>query len=177
VRWTLLIAAGSFLPGLVSVRWLGLPVVDRPDMEVVPRPVPDVAVEPEPEDGPVMVLVDYNVARGLQEQFVESMEELRVVRRRNGASRWGLFEDANRPGRFVESFVMPSWGGYLLQRGRYTAADLRVYDAAMRLNTPPREPSVSYFVHPESAFAYRRRVRWRRLRGMDRALENGAPGR
>jgi hypothetical protein len=88
-----------------------------------------VAVEPEAEDGPVMILVEYEIVPETQEQFIEVMEELRVVRRRIGASRWGLFEDAGKPGRFVESFVVPSWGDYLLQRGRYTAADLRIYDA------------------------------------------------
>jgi hypothetical protein len=30
------------------------------------------------------------------------MEELRVARRRTGASRWGLFEDAERPGHFID---------------------------------------------------------------------------
>jgi MFS family permease len=170
VRDTMLIAAGCFAPGLVAVRWLGLPVVEGGDMQVVPRPHPDVVAEPEAGDGPVMVLVDYAVAPAHQEQFIELMEELRVVRRRIGASRWGLFEDADHPGRFVESFVVPSWGGYLLQRSRYTAADVRIYDAAMALNSPAGSPTVSYFVHPESALAYRRRARWRRLRGVDRAL-------
>lgn len=171
VRTTLLIASAGFAPGLLAVRWLGLPVVDRPDMEVVARPHPDVVAEPEATDGPVMVLVDYNVSAPHQEQFIELMEELRVVRRRIGATRWGLFEDAGRPGHFVESFVMGSWGGYLLQLSRYTAADLRIYEAAMALNSPAHQPSVSYFVHPESALSYRRRARWRRLRGFDRALQ------
>lgn len=171
VRDTLLVAAATFVPGVLAVRWLGLPVVDSPDMKVVPRPQPEVVSQPEPTDGPVMVQVDYTVLPQHQEQFIESMEELRVVRRRLGASRWGLFEDAGQPGRFVESFVVPSWGGYLLQRSRYTAADLRIYDSAMALNTPPREPRVNYFVHPESALSYRRRARWRRLRGVDRALQ------
>jgi MFS family permease len=87
----------------------------------------------------------------------------RVVRRRIGASRWGLFEDASTPGHFLESFVVPSWGDYLRQRSRYTTADLRVLDAAMALDASPNGPTVSHFVHPESAFSYRRRARWRRL--------------
>lgn len=171
VKHTLLVASASFVPGLLAVRWLGLPVVNRRDMEVVPRPHPDVAVEPEAEDGPVLILVDYEVVPEAQERFIEVMEELRVVRRRIGASRWGVFEDAGSPGRFVESFVMPSWGDYLRQRSRYTAADLRIYDAAVALQVRSAGPVVRYFVHPESALSYRRRARWRRLRGVDRALE------
>jgi hypothetical protein len=99
------------------------------------------------------------------------MEELRVVRRRAGATRWSLFEDAERPGRFVESFVTRSWGGYLRQRSRYTTADLRILDAARALDYAPDGPKVNYFLHPDSVLAYRRRARWRRLRGVDRALE------
>lgn len=170
VRYTLMIAAGILVPGLLVIRRLGLPVVDRGDMRVVPRPHPDVAVEPEAEDGPVMILVDYEIGPESEEEFIEVMEELRTVRRRNGATRWGLFEDAQVPGRFVESFVLGSWGDYLLQRGRYTAADLRVLDAATALHSGLAGPAVNYFIHPESALSYRRRARWRRLRGVDRAL-------
>jgi len=164
VRWTLVVASAMFVPGLLVIRWLGLPVVDRGEMEVVPRPHPDVAVEPETDDGPVMVIADYVVANEDQERFIELLEEVRVVRRRIGASRWGLFEDATTPGHFVESFVVPSWGDYLRQRSRYTTADLRALDAATALDTSRHGPTVRYFVHPESAFSYRRRARWRRLR-------------
>ena len=86
-----------------------------------------------------------------------------MVRRRIGASRWGLFEDASVPGHFLESFVVPSWGDYLRQRSRYTTGDTRVLDAALALDASPNGPTVSHFVHPESAFSYRRRARWRRL--------------
>jgi MFS family permease len=177
VRYTLLIAAGVFLPGLLVVPWFGLPIIDRRDMKVVPRPYPDVIVEPEADDGPLMVLVEYEVAAEDHQDFIEVMEELRVVRRRTGGSRWSLFEDLGKPGRFVEWFVVPSWGGYLLQRDRYTAADLRIYDAAVALDALADGPVVSYFIHPESALAYRRQVRWQRLRGVDRALMAAAASR
>ena len=164
VKWALVIAATTFVPGLSVIRWLGLPVVERCDMTVVPRPHPDVVAEPETDDGPVMVIASYVVIPADQERFIELMEELRVVRRRIGASRWGVFEDASTPGHFLESFVVPSWGDYLRQRSRYTTGDLRVLDAAMAMDASRSGPTVNYFVHPESAFSYRRRVRWRRLR-------------
>ena len=170
VKWTLLAAVCAFAPSLLLVRWLGLPVVAKGDMAVVARPSPDVIAEPEAEDGPIMIMVDYEVAPESEDRFIEVMEEARVVRRRTGASRWGVFEDARRPGHFIETFVVPSWGGYLLQRNRYTAADLRVLDAANALHLGQDRPEVNYFVHPESALSYRRRARWRRLRGVDRVL-------
>jgi MFS family permease len=171
VRVTLLVAAGCLLGGVLLTGRLSLPSVDRRDLLVVPRPGPELVSEPEEEDGPVMILVDFQTDPEKHETFIEAMEELRVVRRRAGATRWSLFEDAERPGRFVESFVTRSWGGYLRQRSRYTAADLRVLDAARGLDYSGDGPKVSYFLHPDSVLAYRRRARWRRLRGVDRALE------
>jgi MFS family permease len=175
VRVTLLVAAGALVPGVVTIRWLGLPAIDRRDLHVVARPLPAVGTEPDEEEGPVMILVDYEVDLDEEEAFIEVMEELRVVRRRTGATRWGLFEDAAKPGRFVETFVVPSWGSYLRQRTRYTEADLRVHDAAYALHRLPGQPHVTYFIHPDSALAYRRRARWRRLRGLDRALSEDRP--
>ncbi len=178
VQPTLLVAAASLVPGLASIRWLHLPVVDRQDLHVVARPMPEVAVEREEDEGPVMILVDYEIDPDDGEAFIEAMEELRVVRRRTGATRWGVFEDASRPGRFVETFVVASWGSYLLQRNRYTEADLRVLHAAFALQRGTGDPRVTYFIHPDSAIAYRRRARWRRLRGLDSALvESPAPHR
>ena len=171
VRTTLLIAAACLLVGVLLTGRLRLPTVDRRDLQVVPRPHPELVSEPEDEDGPVMILVDFQTNPEEHEEFIEAMDELRVVRRRAGATRWSLFEDAERPGRFLESFVTRSWGGYLRQRSRYTAADLRILDAARALHHPPEGPKVSYFLHPDSVLAYRRRARWRRLRGVDRALE------
>jgi MFS family permease len=171
VRTTLLIAAGCLLGGVLLTNRLHLPSVDRRDLQVVPRPHPELVSEPEEEDGPVMIMVDFQTDPEKHEAFIEAMEELRVVRRRAGATRWSVFEDAERPGRFLESFVTRSWGGYLRQRSRYTTADLRILNAVRALDHTGNGPKVSYFLHPESVLAYRRRARWRRLRGVDRALE------
>ncbi len=172
----LLVAAGCLLPGVVAIRWLGLPVVSRSDMQVMARPQPEMVTEPEAEDGPVMIVVQFEVDIDDREELIETMEELRVVRRRTGATRWSLFEDASEPGRFIESFVVPSWGAYLRQRSRYTAADLRILNTATRLQPGGEPPKVSYYIHPDSVLAYRRIARWRRLRGMDRSLAHSAPG-
>ena len=44
-----------------------------------------------------------------------AMRHVRASRRRTGAVRWNLYRDAADPQRFVESFVVPSWGGHLRQ--------------------------------------------------------------
>jgi MFS family permease len=164
VRLALLVACGAVLPGVLVIRVFGLPVVDRQDMQVVARSNPDLMVELAAKSGPVVILVDYQVGPEDREEFVVTMEQLSLVRRRAGAARWSLLEDARRPGRFLESFVVPSWAGYLLQRTRYTALDLRTFDAVTAFNSSG-EPDVSYFLRPQPLLTHRRRVRSRRFRG------------
>ncbi len=120
VRYTLLVASATFVPGLLVIPWFGLPIIDRRDMKVVPRPSPEVAVEPEADDGPLMVLVEYQVAAEDHQDFIEVMEELRVVRRRTGGSRWSLFEDLGRPlGRRLRLARTTHVGPNVLEIARY----------------------------------------------------------
>jgi hypothetical protein len=48
------------------------------------------------------------------------------VRRRLGGTRWGVFEDVTEHGKFLETFLVFSWHGYLFQRAHYTKADTEV---------------------------------------------------
>jgi len=54
------------------------------------------------------------------------MKDLSVIRRRDGALRWELYEDAAQPGLFVETFSAGSWGEHMRQHERTTTADLPV---------------------------------------------------
>ncbi|HEY7271494.1 MAG TPA: MFS transporter [Actinoplanes sp.] len=96
------------------------------------------AVEPEPDAGPVLVSVEYTVATERQQAFLDAMAELRRSRRRTGASRWELYRDGERPDRFVEQFRVPSWEEHLRQHeGRLTATDQRVEESALSFSDPP----------------------------------------
>jgi hypothetical protein len=69
-----------------------------------PPPVPDQApasrnlvMEPEMSDGPVRILIDYYIDPEDYNDFVHAIHELRDVRMRDGAMRWGIFQDADDP--------------------------------------------------------------------------------
>ena len=64
------------------------------------------------------------------------MAETRGARLRAGAVSWGLFEDLERPGRFVEYFVCDTWADYLRRFDRFTAADERCTSGATRFTSP-----------------------------------------
>jgi hypothetical protein len=96
------------------------------------------AIEPEPDSGPVLVAVNYTVAAERQAAFLDAMRQLRRSRLRTGASRWELYRDGAQPDRFVELFRVPSWEEHLRQHeGRLTGTDRVVEEAALVFSDPP----------------------------------------
>ena len=84
---------------------------------------PKLAITPDSEDGPVLITVEYRVPAERASDFLEAMEAMRIFRRREGAVRWDLFRDLADPGRYLETFVVLSWGEHMRQHARVTAED------------------------------------------------------
>lgn len=74
-------------------------------------------------DGPIRLHIDYNVLQADRERFVQAIYELKDIRLRNGAIRWGVFQDVSDPARLSETFIMESWVDYLRQQERLTSLD------------------------------------------------------
>ncbi|MCL2429852.1 MAG: MFS transporter [Alphaproteobacteria bacterium] len=104
-RWKLQTGAGHDFTA--SMHWPA-PVIDR---DIVP------------DQGPVLVTVEYRVKSEHRDAFVDALETLGRERRRDGAYAWGLFEDAAKDGRFIETFLVESWLEHLRQHDRVTEAD------------------------------------------------------
>jgi hypothetical protein len=69
------------------------------------------------------VTVEYRVAADHAQAFLEAIQRYGRVRRRDGASRWGIFRDLQHPDVYLESFVVTSWAEHLRQHDRITRAD------------------------------------------------------
>jgi len=54
------------------------------------RPAPQVVMEPDHEDGPVMVTIEYRVLVESYAEFTHAIHQLRNIRMRDGAIRWGV---------------------------------------------------------------------------------------
>ena len=106
----------------------------------------EVEIEPEPGEGPVLVTVEYQVGDAEAEDFVRTMNEVRTFRLRDGAMRWGLFRDPTAPERYLETFVVPSWGEHLRQHERITVADKEIEDRALALQQPGTSPTTTHFI-------------------------------
>lgn len=80
-----------------------------------------------PHDGPVMVLVEYDVPADNVSEFLAALPPLQRSRRRTGARRWEVFQDAAHPTRFVETYLFPSWAERVRQHEvRRTRGEERV---------------------------------------------------
>ncbi len=106
-------AAGSFAWGALAERFGNTTALS----------VATLAVIPDPEDGPVLITVEYRVPAERASDFLAAMDEMRIFRRREGAVRWDLFRDLADPDRYLETFVAVSWGEHMRQHARVTVAD------------------------------------------------------
>ncbi|HYC35238.1 MAG TPA: MFS transporter [Usitatibacter sp.] len=112
------------------------------------EPVP--AMPLEPRDGPVMITLEYLIDPQRRGEFESIMAESRSARLRQGAVSWGLFEDVQRPGRFVEYFACDTWADYLRRFDRFTAMDERLHAMRHSFHLGEEPPRISRFIakHP-----------------------------
>lgn len=73
------------------------------------------------------------------------MHEYGRVRRRDGASRWGICRDLEPPNYYLERFIVLSWEEHLRQHDRLTRADSEL---EQRLRNYTRvEPTVGHLLY------------------------------
>jgi MFS family permease len=148
VRDSFVLAAAAVVVGRIA-SWRR-PLSDEAGLDLAPAPHwPDPAIVRrfEPDRGPALVTVEYEIDPADAERFALAMRALRVIRMRDGAIRWGLWDDVAQNGRFLESFVVESWLEHLRQHERITAADRTVQAIAHAFHRGSEPPRVRHFVH------------------------------
>jgi hypothetical protein len=111
-------------------------------------PEPHLVFEPGPQEGHVLVTQSYSVAPENERLFLQAMKNVRQSRLRTGAVDWTLYRDGEGQGRFIETFVVPSWEEHLRQHGqRLTATDRKFEEQAESLANSP--PEVSHLLEVE----------------------------
>ena len=128
-------AALLLVAGAATIVWW--PTYDTAGLDRRPAvywPAPALLLDPEPEDGPVLVTVRYGVSEENAIEFVRAMEAVGRSRRRTGAIGWDLYRDGANPQKFVEIFTVASWDEHLRQHeGRLTATDRKLEERARAL--------------------------------------------
>jgi len=96
---------------------------------------------PQPDDGPVLIQIEYRVDPGNRDAFLRAVRAIGPARRRNGASSWRVFRDLGEEGLFVERYIISSWAEYVRLRSRMTIADRQLQEEVssyQRAGTPIR---------------------------------------
>jgi len=119
------------------------------DADVTPgAQLPDLglAVPPRPDDGPVLIQVEYRVAAENVTAFLHAIHAIERTRRRNGAEDWRVFRDIAEQDCFVERYIISSWAEYVRQRSRMTVTDRQLQERVAKLQQPAVEIRVSRLI-------------------------------
>ena len=145
----LLFAALTLTGGLATIlRWPLLPM-QRLDLSPSGHwSDPKLAITPDPEDGPVLITVEYRVPAERASEFIEAMDAMRLFRYREGAVSSGIFRD-------VETFLVTTWAEHMRQHARVTVADQAIKSRAFSFLQPGVEPFAAHLI---AAQAYDRRT-------------------
>jgi hypothetical protein len=126
-----------------------VPVTLGDEADVTPgMQLPDlaIAVEPQPDDGPVLIQLEYRIDPEQRKAFLRAIHAIEPTRRRNGASDWRVFRDLGEDGRFVERFIVRSWAEYVRLRTRMTMSDRQLQDRIEQLQRPDVPVRVSRLI-------------------------------
>jgi len=151
LQTALLVAAGWMLASLL----LALPFsIHQPEgLDLAPAeswsdPAAEVAEGEtiDPEDGPVVVMIEYQVAPADQPAFRDAARQLTRLRLRDGALRAGVFADVAEPTRLTEFFYVATWAEHLRQHRRFTRDDQLVETQVRQFHQGPGAPHVTHFL-------------------------------
>jgi MFS family permease len=113
--------------------------------------IPDLAKGPSMDQGPVMVYLEFRIEPSRAAEFEQAMRELEPIRRRDGAVMWSFFSDIADPGRYVEAYMVETWGEHVRQHYRGTASDSESWQRVRAFHIRPEPPVVLHLIAPPTA--------------------------
>lgn len=144
------VAGIGLLLGLILIKFYPLVIDEKIDLRPSPPwPEAHAGLEADPDDGPVLVTVEYRIEPSDAAAFRLLMRHLRERRLRDGARRWRLYQEATQPDRFLEIFRLDSWGEHLLQHQRVTMEDRQIEEQVLTFHRGPDRPRVTHYFGAE----------------------------
>lgn len=141
--------AGLIIANLFTYR-LSLEGIQKLDhTPTFDSPAPLGVQSPRHEQGPVMITVEYKVKQQNINKFSDAIGNLRIIRLREGAFFWTLFQDIDNPTRFVECFMVESWLEHLRFHERVSISDRKAQLAVSAFHEGDKRPQVTHFVAHE----------------------------
>ncbi|TYL92347.1 MFS transporter [Bradyrhizobium rifense] len=139
VQTALLISAGLMMASSVLGVWLRMPRISAREEDAEILADPEVRLELSARSGPLVVEIEYRVEKVNARAFHKVMQDVQLVRKRNGAYGWSIARDIADPELWTERYHCPTWLDYLRQRNRATQSerDLDRQAAAFHMGPVP----------------------------------------
>jgi MFS family permease len=113
--------------------------------------ISNLANRPSMDQGPVMVYLEFRIEPSRATEFERAMRELEPIRRRDGAVMWSFYSDIADPGRYVEAYMVETWGEHVRQHYRGTASDSEAWQRVRTFHVGPEPPKVLHLIAPAMA--------------------------
>jgi len=148
IPYALTVAAVGALVGIAATWQYRIGQHDVADLSPsIYWPTPMMVDDLEIDRGPVMVTVEYRIDPARADEFAKIMhQQMRRIRRRDGAFMWELFNDIDDPDHMVECFMVESWFEHLRQHERATVADREVIEKTRAFHLGSELPKVTHLV-------------------------------
>ena len=138
VETALLVSAGLMLLSPLLGIWLRMPPIDaRNEAAAETLADPEVRLQLTGRSGPVVVEIEYRVAPDQARAFHNAMQQVQLVRQRNGAYGWSIARDIANPELWTERYHCPTWLDYLRQRSRATQSERELQLQAIAFHLGP----------------------------------------
>ncbi|MET0436934.1 MAG: MFS transporter [Devosia sp.] len=150
-QWALVLAAGVLL--LCLVVGLRLPLPQFNDRDLNPLGTfnePLLKLDLMPRSGPILIMIDYQIAQEDIPRFLALMSERRRIRIRDGARQWAVLRDLEKPYVWVESYHVPTWVDYVRHNLRRTKADADNTEQLRALHRGPGMPAVHRMIERQT---------------------------
>ncbi len=147
IRVSLALSSACAVLALVLMR--NLKVGGRAEEDLTPArawTAPELAIPVEPEQGPVLVTIEYTIDPARKDEFAAVMQASRRIWLSNGLLAWELFHDVADPGRYIEHFIDESWAEYVRRNERVSSAYIALREQKLAFHVLEAPPLVRRFV-------------------------------
>lgn len=159
ISTALLIASlGLVLGQLAMFKW---PLKTAEEEEITPSfhwEQPNVLSTIHPKRGPVLITVSYTIDPNHEKDFMKAINDLSRIRRRDGASQWAIFKDTSSYNRYLENFLVDSWGEHVRQHTRPTFADKLIEEKVNTYLVDGEKPVTTHYIAKNKKHSFFRKA-------------------
>ncbi|MGY8681554.1 MFS transporter [Bradyrhizobium sp. UFLA05-153] len=137
VNIALLVSAALMLISPLLGLWLRMPWINARGEDAEMLADPEVRLPLTNRSGPLVMEIEYRVALENARAFHNLMQDVQLVRQRNGAYGWSIARDIADPELWTERYHCPTWLDYLRQRNRSTQSERALDRQAVAFHIGP----------------------------------------